>query len=199
MTSCFSLSVAANPFCQQGFISNKPACDMLGPNTSLNKSPVHGMVHKAHRLQKGPQRQSLSPLMGSERLRFPMEDAHQRRGQERQHTVREVPAHISRFWCINRAFVIFVFLNGSSVRLNYWSHVYHCHAGKLIQVASYSYVCFILSNFEQRFSSFKGWHCMTRSLGLALPFFLPSSVPTSILRFFTLPNTPKENARGGKN
>lgn len=52
MTSCFSLSVAANPFCQQGFISNKPACDMLGPNTSLNKSPVHGMVHKAHRLQK---------------------------------------------------------------------------------------------------------------------------------------------------
>lgn len=102
VTSCFSLSVAANPFCQQGFISNKPACDMLGPNTSLNKSPVHGMVHKAHRLQKGPQRQSLSPLMGSERLRFPMEDAHQRRGQERQHTVREVPAHISRFWCINR-------------------------------------------------------------------------------------------------
>lgn len=102
MTSCFSLSVAANPFCQQGFICNKPACDISGPNTSLNKSPVHGVVHKAHRLQKGPQRQSLSPLMGSERLRFPMEDAHQRRGQERQHAVREVPAHISCFWCINR-------------------------------------------------------------------------------------------------
>lgn len=39
-TSCFSLLLAANPFCQQGFICNKPACDMLGPNTSLNKSPV---------------------------------------------------------------------------------------------------------------------------------------------------------------
>lgn len=170
---------------------------MLGPKTSLNKSPVHGVAHKAHRLQKGPQRRSLSPLMGSERLSFPKEDAHQRRGQERQLAVREVPTHISCFWCISRTenSWYFVFLNGFSVRLNYWSHVYHCHCRK----ADPGDVCFTVSNFEQRFSAFKGWHCMSCSLGLALPFFLPSSVPASILCFFTLPNISKENARGGKN
>ena len=102
MTSCFYLSVAANPFCQQGFIRNKPACDTLGPSASLNKSPMHGVVQRVHRLQKGPQRQSLSSLMGSERLCFHMEDAHQMRGRERQHAVRKVQAYVSHFECISR-------------------------------------------------------------------------------------------------
>lgn len=170
-----SLLVAANPFCQHGFICNKPACDMWGPNTSLNKSPVHGVAHKAHRLQKGPQRQRQSPLMGSKRWSFPMEDAHQRPGQERQHTVREVPAHILRFWCISRTEHSWYFYSwkGLSVRLNYWSH---CHAWK----ADPGDVCFILSNFEQHFSSFKGWDCTSHSLGFVLPFFLPFSASASI-------------------
>lgn len=174
---------------------------MLGPNTSLNKSPVHGMVHKAHRLQK--RTTETEPLSSNGIRKAALSDGRhssKERPGETAHCQGSPSSHIPFLvHQQNRAFVIFVFLNGSSVRLNYWSHVYHCHAGKLIQVASYAYVCFILSNFEQRFSSFKGWHCMTRSLGLALPFFLPSSVPTSILRFFTLPNIPKENAGGGKN
>jgi len=84
MTSSFYLSVAANPFCQRGFIHNKSACDMLDTNASLNKSPTHGMVHRVHMLQKGLQRQSPTSLMGSERQRFFMEDAYQMRGWERQ-------------------------------------------------------------------------------------------------------------------
>lgn len=102
MTSCFSLWVAANPFCQRGFIRNKSACDMLGPNASLNKSPTHSVVHRVHRLQKGPQRQSLSPLMGSERLRFHVEDAHQMRGRERERSDREVQAYVLHFECTSR-------------------------------------------------------------------------------------------------
>lgn len=70
MTSCFYLLGAANPFCRRGFIPKQSACDMLAPNAPLNKSPMHGVVHGVHRLQKGPQGLSLSSLMGSERLCF---------------------------------------------------------------------------------------------------------------------------------
>lgn len=94
--------------------------------------------------------------------------------------------------------MIFVLLNGSSVGLNYWSHAYHCHAGKLIQMMLASYSA-ILNSVYLALRAGIVWHCITRSLGLVLPFFLPSSVPTSILRFFTWTNIPKENARSSKN
>lgn len=73
-----------------------------------------------------------------------MEDAHRRQGQERWVCCQGSPGSHVVFLVHkqNRVFVIFVFLKGSSVRLNYWSRVYHCHVGKLIQVmfASYSAV-----------------------------------------------------------
>lgn len=75
---------------------------MLGPNASLNKYPMHGVVHRVHRLQKGLQRQSLSSLMRSERPCFHIEDAHQMRGRERQNPVREVQAYVSHFEWISR-------------------------------------------------------------------------------------------------
>lgn len=90
----------------------------------------------------------------------------------------------------NRALVMFAFLNSSSAGLNYWSRVCCCHAGKLTQ-AMFAPHSAILNSF---LLGFKGWHCITRSLGLVLPFLLPSSIPASILRFFTSPNIPNESA-----
>lgn len=70
MTFCFPLWVAAHLFCQRGFIRNKAACETVGSSASLRSPPAHSAAHRACGLRKGARRQSLSSLMGSERLRF---------------------------------------------------------------------------------------------------------------------------------
>lgn len=151
MTSCFYVLGAANPFCQRGFIPNQSACDTLARNASLSKSSMHSVVHGVHRLQKEPQGLSLSSQMGSERLCFHREDAHQMRGWERARC-QESPGSCIAFQAHkqNRAFVVFVFLNTSAVGLNYWSRVYCCHAGKLPQEMFASYSA-ILNSFSLGF------------------------------------------------
>lgn len=148
MTFCFSLSVAANPFCQLHFIRNKAACDTLGSNATLNKSPMHSAVHRVHGQQKGPRRQSLSSLMGSERLRFHREDAHQMSGWERREArCQGGPGWRTAFWVReqNAAFTLSVFLNICRVELLatcLWLSCWKADPGD---------VCFTLSNFKQLF------------------------------------------------
>jgi len=182
MTFCFSLSVAANPFCQLHFSRNKAACDTLGSSATLNKSPMHGAVHRVHRQQKGPRRQSLSSLMGSERLRFHREDAHQMSGWERREArCQGGPGWRTAFWVHkqNAASTLSALSNTRSGGLNYWSRVYGCHAGKLTQAMSASYSA-ILNSFFQIF----GGSChLTRSLELVPPFVIFFSC--HLLQYFT--------------
>lgn len=181
MTFCFPLSVAANLFCQRGFIRNKAACDTVGSSASLHNPPTHSAVHRVHGLRKGARRQSLSSLMGSERLRFHREDARQMSGWERREACcRGSPGLRIAFWVQKQhaAFPVFVCLNTPSVGLSYRSRVYRCHAGKLTQ-AMFASDSAILNSF---FLNFKGSHHVTHS-----PFFIFFPVPASILHLFAMP------------